>query len=108
MNNPAQFLQKVIDFDGNNIEDSVREPIDKIIKDPSKKFNEQDMKGQNFAASKLCSWVVNILEYNRIFKLVKPLREKVQKATEEVDQKKKELAVVKERVRVLTEKVNTL
>ena len=78
-------MQKVQDFNGDNIEDSVREPIDKIIKDPTKKFNEKDMLGQNFAAAKLCSWVVNILEYNRIFKMVKPLREKVQKATEEVD-----------------------
>ena len=48
------------------------------------------------------------LDYNRIFKMVKPLREKVAKASEELDTKKKELAIVKERVRILTEKVNLL
>ncbi len=70
-------MQKVYDFNGDNIDDSIRDPCDKIVKDPAKKFNEKDMLGQNFAASKLCAWVVNILEYNRIFKMVKPLREKV-------------------------------
>lgn len=51
---------------------------------------------------------MNIVEYNRIFKLVKPLQEKVARSTEELETKKRELAVVKERVRVLTEKVNNL
>jgi len=101
-------LDKVKHFDGDNIEDNIKEPCDKIAKDPAKKFNEKDMLGQNFAASKLCAWVVNILDYNRIFKMVKPLREKVAKASEELDTKKKELAIVKERVRILTEKVNLL
>lgn len=101
-------MDKVKHFDGDNIEDNIKEPCDKIAKDPSKKFNEKDMLGQNFAASKLCAWVVNILDYNRIFKMVKPLREKVAKASEELDTKKKELAIVKERVRILTEKVNLL
>lgn len=101
-------MDKVKHFDGDNIEDNIKEPCDKIAKDPAKKFNEKDMLGQNFAASKLCAWVVNILDYNRIFKMVKPLREKVAKASEELDTKKKELAIVKERVRILTEKVNLL
>lgn len=101
-------MDKVKLFDGDNIEDNIKEPCDKIAKDPAKKFNEKDMLGQNFAASKLCAWVVNILDYNRIFKMVKPLREKVAKASEELDTKKKELAIVKERVRILTEKVNLL
>jgi flagellar motility protein MotE (MotC chaperone) len=39
---------------------------------------------------------------------VKPLVDEQNRATETVDTKKKELAVVKERVRVLTERVNTL
>ena len=101
-------MDKVKHFDGDNIEDNIKEPCDKIAKDPAKKFNEKDMLGQNFAASKLCAWVVNILDYNRIFKMVKPLREKVAKASEELDTKKKELAIVKERVRYLTDNVNFL
>lgn len=73
MANPAQFLDKVKNYDGNNIDEGIIDPVNKIIKDPNKKFTEKDMLSQNFAASKLASWVVNIIEYNRIYKEVKPL-----------------------------------
>lgn len=66
------------------------------------------MLGQNYAASKLCAWAANIVIYNRIFKEVKPLVDSQNKATETLETKKKELAIVKERVRILTEKVNLL
>lgn len=42
----------------------------------------------------LCAWIVNIIIYNTIYKKVKPLEEESQRATEELDFKKKELAVV--------------
>lgn len=66
------------------------------------------MAGQNFAASKLCLWAVSITTYNRIYKEVKPLVDSQNRAAEILEQKKKELAIVKERVRVLNEKVNNL
>lgn len=43
MNNPAQFLDKIKSFNGDNIDDSILDPVNKIIKDPSKKFTEKDM-----------------------------------------------------------------
>jgi dynein heavy chain, axonemal len=73
MNNPIQFLEKVKGYNGENIDENILDPVTKILKDPAKKFNEKDMAGQNYAASKLAAWVVNIIEFNRIFKLVKPL-----------------------------------
>jgi len=66
------------------------------------------MKSKNYAASCLCLWSISIVTYNRIFKEVKPIVEKRDKATEELEQKKKDLAIVKERVRVLNEKVDGL
>ena len=63
---------------------------------------------QNYAASKLCAWATNIVVFNRIFKETKPLVDSQNKATETLELKKKELAIVKERVRLLNEKVNTL
>jgi len=52
--------------------------------------------------------LINIVTFNRIFKEVKPLVDSQNKAAETLEIKKKELTIVKERVRVLTEKVNTL
>ena len=56
--------------------------MNKIIDDPTKKYNEKDMLGQSFAASKLCAWSVNIVIFNKIFKEVKPLQLAEQKANE--------------------------
>lgn len=54
---------------------------------------------QNYAASKLCLWSVSIVEFNRIFKEVKPLQDSLAEAEETVATKQKELAIVKEKVR---------
>lgn len=70
MNNPAQFLQRVIDFKGENIDPAVLVPVRSIIDDPSKNFNEKYMMSQNYAACKLAGWVVNIVMFNKIFKEV--------------------------------------
>lgn len=75
MNNPEQFIQRVQGFNGDNIDQGILDMVNKIIKDPAKKFTEKDMAGQSFAASKLCAWAVNIVIYNAIFKKVKPLVE---------------------------------
>lgn len=56
----------------------------------------------------LCLWSISIVTYNRIFKEVKPIVERRDKATEDLEQKKKDLGIVKERVRVLNEKVDGL
>lgn len=66
------------------------------------------MLSQSFAASKLCAWSVNIVIFNRIFKKVRPLQEAKDKANEDLDKAMKELAIVKEQVRQLNEKVDKL
>ena len=68
MNQPEKFLERVLKFDGTDIEQSILDVVNKIIDDPTKKYNEKDMLGQSFAASKLCAWSVNIVIFNRIFK----------------------------------------
>ena len=74
MNQPEKFLERVLKFDGTDIDQSILDVVNKIIDDPSKKYNEKDMLGQSFAASKLCAWSVNIVTFNRIFKEVRPLQ----------------------------------
>jgi hypothetical protein len=43
------------------------------------------MKSKNYAAACLCLWSISIVTYNRIFKEVKPIVEKRDKATEELE-----------------------
>ena len=74
MNQPEKFLEKVLTFDGTEIDQSILDFCNKIIEDPSKKYTEKDMVSQSFAASKLCAWSVNIVTFNRIYKKVRPLQ----------------------------------
>ncbi len=108
MNQPEKFLDRVLTFNGEDIEQSILDAVNKIIDDPTKKYNEKDMVGQSFAASKLCAWSVNIVTFNRIFKEVKPLQNAEAKAQEELRVAMEELAKVKEEVRKLNEMVANL
>lgn len=74
MQNPEKFLERVLKFDGTEIEQSILDNVNKIIDDPAKKYTEKDMLSQSFAASKLCAWSVNIVIFNKIFKKVRPLQ----------------------------------
>ena len=74
MQNPEKFLERVLKFDGTDIDQGILDNVNKIIEDPTKKYNEKDMLSQSFAASKLCAWSVNIVTFNRIFKKVRPLQ----------------------------------
>ena len=51
----------------------------------AEKFNPTFMTSQNEAAKYLCSWLVNIIEFNRIFKMVEPLKQKCDGATTELE-----------------------
>lgn len=43
-------------------------------------FNFEVMKGKSVAAAYLCSWIVNIVVYNTIYKKVKPLKDAADEA----------------------------
>jgi dynein heavy chain len=66
------------------------------------------MKGKSIAAAYLCKWIINVVIYNSIYKRVKPLMETAEAAEAIANEKKAELAVVLERVRVINEKVDGL
>jgi dynein heavy chain len=108
MNNPEKFLEKVANFNAKEIDPIILEAVGKIINDPSKKYNEEDMKGQNYAASKLCAWSTNIVTFNRIYKEVRPLQLAEEKANEDLKSAMKDLEKVKEEVRKLNEMVDGL
>jgi dynein heavy chain len=63
------------------------------------------MKGKSQAAAFLCSWMVNIVNYNTIYKKVKPLKDKAEEAQNTADEKTAALLIVKERVAQINEKV---
>lgn len=66
------------------------------------------MKGKSFAAAYLCKWIINVVIFNTIYKKVKPLMESAEEAERTAKEKEAELNVVKEKVRLICEKVDAL
>jgi len=103
MKEPKKFLDEVKAFDGNNIDEWKLEALKPILAEDW--FNFEVMKGKSQAAAFLCFWMVNIVNYNTIYKKVKPLKDKAEEAQNTADEKTAALLVVKERVAQINEKV---
>lgn len=106
MGNPAKFIEDLKGFRKEEIDQWILDGVYPIIREPY--FNKKEMAGKSVAASFLCEWVVNVVEYNRIYKNVKPLMEKLDGAKEEVAKKDAELSIIRAKVKEVTDKVDAL
>ena len=73
MNNPKAFLEKLQNYDKDNIPDKALEMVEPIIQTAG--FTKEDMMKKSEAAANLCGFVVNIVKYNKIYRVVAPLME---------------------------------
>jgi len=73
MNNPKKFIEDIQTFEGESIEDWRLDALKPLLAEDWFCFDV--MKGKSVAAAFLCSWIVNIVNYNRIYKKVKPLKD---------------------------------
>lgn len=106
LNVPKKFLEEIQAFDGNNIDEWKLNALAPLLAQPW--FNKNDMMSKSVAAAYMCSWVVNIVRYNSIYKKVKPLKDAADAAQATAEAKQAELAVVIEKVRQINEKVDGL
>jgi len=106
MNNPKKFLEEIQVFDGDNIDDWKLEMLKPILAEEW--FTKDIMLGKSQAAAFMCGWVVNIVQYNSIYKKVKPLKDAADAAQALAEEKQAELAIVIENVRQINEKVAEL
>jgi dynein heavy chain len=100
------FKDKLESYDGENIDEDVVKRVNPILNDPD--FSFQAMKTKSIAAANLCNWVVNIVNFNQIFKKVKPLMESLAVASAAKAKAEEDLAIVKEKLDVIEEKLNKL
>ncbi|KAL5110547.1 Dynein beta chain ciliary [Taenia crassiceps] len=71
-------------------------------------FNPEVIKTKSLAAAGLCSWVINILKFHDVFLEVKPKRDALDAANEELRQATEKLQGLQDKVRVLEESLNKL
>lgn len=101
-------MNKLKNYNGADIPQDILNSIGKYVDDPEENFNVANVLRQNLACSYLCSWVINIVTFNRINKTVIPLKKMQEDASAIAEAKKKELEKVLEKVRMLMEKVRVL
>ncbi|XP_076646690.1 dynein axonemal heavy chain 7 [Halictus rubicundus] len=105
----AKFLDSLLNFDKDNIPDSV---IDKIRKQylTNPDFDPEKVKKVSTACEGLCRWVYAMSEYDKVSKVVAPKRRALAEAEEVYDnamstlqEKREQLRQVQERLRGLEE-----
>lgn len=106
MKEPQKFLDSLYSFDKDGISDKTLEALKPIL--ALDYFNYATMTKKSMAAANLCNWVVNIIEYNRIFRNVEPLRATAEAAEALASQKMAELKIVQDKVAEIVAKVNDL
>lgn len=106
MNNPMKFVEEIGNFKGEEIEDWKLQMVQQYTSKPT--FNYEAMISVSSAAANLCKWANNILEYNRIYKKVKPLMDKAAEAEAEVKAAEAKLKIVKDAVAEINAKVADL
>jgi dynein heavy chain len=76
LGDPNKFKESCVAFLGKagDIPDRTLKELEPILVEPW--FNAKDMASKAAAAADLCDWVNNIVEYNRIYKIVTPLKQK--------------------------------
>jgi len=78
MQNVDAFKNKLSQFKGESISEKEIGLLKKYIDDPN--FTPEKMLSKSAAAANLCTWVVNIYNYNRIYVKVKPLMDSLNAA----------------------------
>jgi dynein heavy chain len=111
MQNVDAFKNKLAEFKGEDITDQEITLLSNYIQHPN--FSPEKMISKSAAAANLCTWVVNIFTYNRIYVKVKPLmdslsgaRQKKESALSRLADAEKKVADVQSHLKTLEEKYN--
>eukprot|EP00742_Colponemidia_sp_Colp-10_P004139 GILJ01004417.1.p1 GENE.GILJ01004417.1~~GILJ01004417.1.p1 ORF type:complete len:2854 (+),score=646.67 GILJ01004417.1:919-8562(+) len=106
MANPQKFKETLEQFNAESIDENILASLEPILN--KKHFNFETMKGKSVAAAFLCNWVVNIVTYNKIYKNVRPLMDRLAQANENNAKAEHALEIARRRAREVEEKLQSL
>ena len=86
------FKDKLEKYRGEDIPEDTISKVSPMLEDPE--FTFEKMKTKSAAAANLANWVINIIQYNGIYKRVRPLMESLDQATKAKRKAEDDLAVV--------------
>lgn len=92
------FLDSLINFNKENIHENCLKAIQPYLQD--KEFKPELVAAKSFAASGLCSWVINIVKFYEVYCEVEPKRQALNQANAELASAQEKLSVIKEKINV--------
>lgn len=92
------FLDSLIKFNKENIHENCLRALQPYLQDP--RFNPESVATKSAAAAGLCSWVLNIARFHRVFCEVQPKRQALDRANAELAAAQDKLATVKAKIAV--------
>lgn len=101
-----QFLDNLIKYDKENMHENCLKAVGEYLNDPE--FEPDLVRGKSLAASGLCSWVINIVKFHEVFCVVKPKRDALDAANEELRQATETLEGIREKIARLEAKLAEL
>jgi len=106
MNNPQQFLDSLKDFKKEEIPPANITALEPYLS--SEEFTPEVVETKSSAAAGLCSWVINIVKYFKIFCEVEPKRIKTEEKKVELEKEKDNLSKKIKEVQSLEAEYNKL
>ncbi|XP_052739543.1 dynein axonemal heavy chain 2 [Bicyclus anynana] len=100
------FLDRLRDFDKDNISDKTLKKIGTYTCKPD--FDPEIVGTVSLAAKSLCLWVRAIEKYGKVYKIVKPKKERLEEALESLRMKQQILAEARAKLRELSEMIARL
>ncbi|XP_041988681.1 dynein axonemal heavy chain 2 isoform X2 [Aricia agestis] len=100
------FLDRLRDFDKDNIADKTLKKIGTYTAKDD--FEPEAVGVVSLAAKSLCLWVRAIEKYGKVYKIVKPKKERLEEAQESLRMKQQILAEARARLRELSEQLERL
>lgn len=92
------FLDSLINFDKENINENCLKAIQPYLQDPE--FKPELVAAKSYAAAGLCSWVINIVKFYEVYCEVEPKRQALNKANAELASAQEKLSVIKAKINV--------
>ncbi|EDQ88776.1 outer dynein arm heavy chain beta [Monosiga brevicollis MX1] len=106
MGNVSEFLDKLLNYDKENIPDANLKAVEPYLADPE--FDPDFVRGKSLAAAGLCSWVRNIVTFYHIFCDVEPKRNALAEANAELEAAQTKLNKIMEKIQKLDEALGRL
>lgn len=92
------FLDSLIHFNKENIHENCLRALQPYLQDPE--FEPELVTSKSYAAAGLCSWVINIVHFHKVYCDVEPKRQALNKANAELAAAQEKLASIKAKIAV--------